>query len=67
LDIQRVEVSIIKAGDITNQMVSHSAASHWFMGTSLQEPLSISDLPHVKLGCKRIRPSANRSDDKKDL
>jgi hypothetical protein len=28
LDIQRVEVSIIKAGDITNQMVSHSAASH---------------------------------------
>jgi transient receptor potential cation channel subfamily M protein 3 len=66
-DIQGVEVCIRKIGDLTNQMFSHSAAIRQFMETDVQEPLSISDLPDVRLDSKRIRLSGNRLDDRKAL
>ncbi|XP_023715703.1 transient receptor potential cation channel trpm isoform X3 [Cryptotermes secundus] len=44
-DIQGIEVHIRKLGGLTNQMLSHSATIHRFMGTNVQEPLSISGLP----------------------
>ncbi|XP_021919467.1 transient receptor potential cation channel trpm isoform X2 [Zootermopsis nevadensis] len=65
--IQGVEFRIRKLEDLADQTLSHLAVIHRFMATHVRDPLSMSDLPDIKLGSERIRLYSERSDDLKTL
>jgi len=62
--IQGVEFRIRKLEELTDQTLSHLAVIHRFMATHVRDPLSVSQLPDLRLGGERKRRSSDRSDDK---
>jgi transient receptor potential cation channel subfamily M protein 3 len=65
--LQGVEFRIRKLEDLADQTLSHLAVIHRFMATHVRDPLSMSDLPDIRLGTERTRLSSERSDDLKTL
>lgn len=63
--IQGVEFRIRKLEELADQTSSHLAVIHRFMATHVLDPLSMSDLPDIRLGNERRRLSSERSDDLK--
>jgi transient receptor potential cation channel subfamily M protein 3 len=67
LAVQGVEFHIRKLEDLADQTLSHLAVIHRFMATHVRDPLSMSDLPDVRMAADRIRLSGDRPDDQKAL
>lgn len=65
--LQGVEFRIRKLEELTDQTLSHLAVIHRFMATHVRDPLSVSELPDLRLGGERKRRSSDRSDENKAL
>lgn len=65
--LQGVEFRIRKLEELADQTLSHLAVIHRFMATHVRDPLSVSELPDIRLGGGRIRLSSDRYDDNKAL